>query len=58
MFKFNKNLINVSNVVAFYIHHIVLDFTRFLYNPYFLNHDDDHRTETSRQISENVGLHF
>jgi len=42
-------------MVAFYTLHIVLDVTHFLCNPYFLNHDDGHRTETCRQTSENVG---
>jgi nitrate reductase gamma subunit len=53
--KFNKNLVNLSNVVALYTLHIVLEFTHFLCNPYFLNHDDGHRTETCCQMSENVG---
>ena len=50
IFKFNKNLVKLSNVVAFYTLHIVLDFTHFLCNPYFLNHDDGHRTETCCQM--------
>jgi hypothetical protein len=43
MFKFNKNFVNISNEVAFYTLHIVLDFAHFLCNPYFLNHDNGHR---------------
>jgi len=47
--KFNKNLVNLSNVVAFYTLRIVLDVTHFLRNSYFLNHDDGHKTETCCQ---------